>query len=175
LSTYFIGLLRFLSGLLYDEAFGRVRRIGSQIFGGVTDTAANARAEDRSLAETLKAVNAGRIAGLVLKFGAGTRLGSENEFSLLVPSDEAIGGLPVSNWDRLSEEPAAFERWYQHHRVPKRFTRAEVAAGQLRTYDGTVVTAELKEGQLVVGNIRVVISDIKWGHGIIHVLEHDLP
>jgi hypothetical protein len=100
LSTYFIGLLGFLSGLLYDEAFGRVRRIGSQIFGGVTDTAASARAEDRSLAETLKAVNAGRVAGLVLKFGAGTRLGSENEFSLLVPSDEAIGGLPVSNWDQ---------------------------------------------------------------------------
>jgi hypothetical protein len=38
--------------------------------------------------------------------------------------------------------------------VPKRFTRAEVAAGldtELRTDDGTVLTAELKEGQLVVG------------------------
>jgi hypothetical protein len=43
LSASFIGLLGFLSGFLYDDAFGRVRRVGAQLFAGdtVTDAASN--------------------------------------------------------------------------------------------------------------------------------------
>src|ERR1700745_4152271 len=96
LSAYFIGLLGFLSGLMYDEAFGRVRRIGTQMFAGQpADEAATARPEDRSLAETLQSKGAALAAGLVLKYGIGTRVSLESEFTLLVPSDEAMGQLPL--------------------------------------------------------------------------------
>jgi hypothetical protein len=70
LSAYFIGLLGFLSGLLYDEAFGRVRRIGTQMFAAKPgDDIVNARTEDRSLAETLQGASASLAAALVLKYG----------------------------------------------------------------------------------------------------------
>jgi hypothetical protein len=56
LSAYFIGLLGFLSGLMYDEAFGRVRRVGTGMFSAKPgEEAVNARAEDRSLADALRA------------------------------------------------------------------------------------------------------------------------
>ena len=45
LSAFFIGMLGFISGLLYDEAFGRVRRFGSQVFAGDTPVVVNT-AED---------------------------------------------------------------------------------------------------------------------------------
>ena len=178
LSTYFIGLLGFVSGLLYDEAFGRVRRVGSQIFAGTSDVhIATARAEDRTLAEALKGASASRAASLVLKYGIGTRLGMETEFTLLVPSDEAMGGLTLADWNRLNEEPTAFERWYRHHVVGKRVSRADVAsleAKELRTTDDTVLALETKDDALIIGGIRVVVPDVKWGKGVVHVLQREL-
>ena len=60
---------------------------------------ANARTEDRSLAETLRNSNASLAARLVLKYGIGTRVSLESEFTLLVPSNEAIGHLTLSAYD----------------------------------------------------------------------------
>jgi uncharacterized surface protein with fasciclin (FAS1) repeats len=179
LSTYFIGLLGFLSGLLYDEAFGRVRRIGTQMFAGTPDVQiANARAEDRTLAEALKGASAARAAGLVLKYGIGTRLDIESEFTLLIPSDEAIGELTLTAWNRLNDEPTSFERWYHHHHAGKRVTRADVAAtpptNELRTDDDSVLTLKVKHDTLTVAGIRVVIPDVKWGKGMVHILQRDL-
>ncbi len=179
LSTYFIGLLGFLSGLLYDEAFGRVRRIGIQMFSTTSDVQiANARAEDRTLAEALKSASAGRAAGLVLKYGIGTRLGIEGEFTMLIPSDEAIGELTLATWTRLNDEPTAFERWYHHHHAGKRVTRADVAAAppvkELATDDGGVLALEVKDDALTIADIRVVIPDVKWGKGVVHILQRDL-
>jgi uncharacterized surface protein with fasciclin (FAS1) repeats len=179
LSTYFIGLLGFLSGLLYDEAFGRVRRIGTQMFAGTPDVQiANARAEDRTLAEALKGASAARAAGLVLKYGIGTRLDIESEFTLLIPSDEAIGELTLTAWNRLNDEPTSFERWYHHHHAGKRVTRADVAAtppaNELRTDDDSVLPLKVKDDTLTVAGIRVVIPDVKWGKGMVHILQRDL-
>ena len=92
LSAYFIGLLGFLSGLMYDEAFGRVRRVGTGMFSAKPgEEAVNARAEDRSLADALRGKGASLAAGLVLKYGIGTRVSLESEFTLLIPSDEDRG------------------------------------------------------------------------------------
>src|SRR5437879_3356952 len=74
LSDCFIGLLGFISGLIYDEAFGRVRRLGMQLFAERTE-GPQGRPEDNSLAAALKQASASRVADLVLKYGIGTRLG----------------------------------------------------------------------------------------------------
>jgi hypothetical protein len=128
LSAYFIGLLGFLSGLMHDEAFGRVRRLGTEMFAGKPDEeAVNARTEDRSLAETLRGNSASLVAGLALKYGIGTRIILESEFTLLIPSDEAIERLPLKTWTMLNDpESGAFERWYRRHHSANRVTRKDV-------------------------------------------------
>jgi len=178
LSAYFIGLLGFLSGLLYDEAFGRVRRVGMQMFAPKPgQEAANARPEDRSLAEALRTASAGRIASLVLKYGVGTKLGSDREFTLLVPSDEAVGELTLATWNKLNEDAAAFDQWLGRHRAAKRVTRDDVQAlpeGKMSMDDGQTRTVVVADGALRVDGIHVAVPDIKWGAGVLHVMQHDL-
>jgi len=184
LSGYFIGLLGFLSGLMHDEAFGQVRRIGIKMFGAKPDEeVVNARAEDRSLAETLKSNSASLAAGLVLKYGIGTRVSLESEFSLLVPSDEAIGRLALTTWTMLNDtQSGAFEKWYKHHHAAKRITKADVAGGgtttaisELSVDDGTSYVLALDEGELKINNVRVLIADVIWNKGVVHILSGDFP
>ena len=178
LSTAFIGLLGFVSGLLYDEAFGRVRRVGTQIFAGTSDVQiAAARTEDRTLADALKGASASRAANLVLKYGIGTRIGTEQEFTLFIPSDDAIGALSLAEWNRLNEDSKAFEPWYRRHYLDKRVSRADVAAlkDKLQTGGKTELTLAVNDGALSVNGIRVVVPDVQWHKGVVHILEKDLP
>jgi hypothetical protein len=184
LSAYFIGLLGFLSGLMYDEAFGRVRQIGTQMFAAKSDAdAVNARAEDRSLAEILKGKNASLAAGLLLKYGIGTRVSLESEFTLLIPSDEAMGQLPLATWTRLNDPQSdAFEKWYHKHHSATRVAQKDVvgaaaqeAVKQLSVDDGTSYALTDDADEFRIGDIEVVIADVTWNKGIIHILGEDLP
>ena len=184
LSAYFIGLLGFLSGLMYDEAFGRVRRVGTQMFAGKPDEGAiNARAEDRSLAETLRGNGASLAAGLVLKYGIGTRVSLESKFTLLIPSDEAMGRLALTTWTKLNDpESDAFEKWYNRHHAAQRITRKDVSGdgttapiSELHVDNGTCYGLALNGGHFKINNIRVLIADVIWNKGVIHILSADLP
>jgi hypothetical protein len=181
LSAYFIGLLGFLSGLLYDEAFGRVRRVGQQMFAEKEgEDQANVRAEDRSLAEALRGNSAAQAASLAIKYGIGTRLSLESEFTLLIPSDEAMGRLTMATWTMLNDaQTGMFEKWYHHHHAPKRVGRQDVAAtvppiNELSVDDGTTYPLAASDGEFRIGGVRVLIADVKWKKGVIHVLSEDL-
>jgi hypothetical protein len=175
-SAYFIGLLGFLSGLSYDEAFGRVRLIGEQMFKAVhQDEEVNARAEDRSLAGTLKGMNASRVASLILKHG--TRLTADNEFTLLVPSDQAIGQIPLTIWTKLESDSIEFDKWYARHHSAKRITKGDLPAnGSINVEaDDGVYEMKIEQGGLTIGGSPVVIADVIWNKGVIHILGSELP
>jgi hypothetical protein len=183
-SAYFIGLLGFVSGLLYDQAFGRVRRVGEQLFAAKSsEDTANARVEDRALADTLRGRNASLAAGLLVKYGIGTRLSLESEFTLLIPSDEAIGRLALATWTALNDPDLdAFEKWYHRHHADKRVGKADVAGdgggpavSELKADDGTSYSLALDGGEFKIGAVRVLIADVAWGKGIIHILSEELP
>jgi uncharacterized surface protein with fasciclin (FAS1) repeats len=182
-SAYFIGLLGFLSGLMYDEAFGQVRRVGLRMFSAKpTEEASNARVEDRSLADILKGNSASLAAGLVVKYGLGTRLNLESEFTLLIPSDEAIGNIPLTTWTALNDpEGEVFEKWYKRHHSVKRVNKANVAGTStvaavtsLSVDDGTSYALTLDGGDLKINNVRVMIADVIWEKGVIHILSAEL-
>jgi uncharacterized surface protein with fasciclin (FAS1) repeats len=184
LSAYFIGLLGFLSGLMYDEAFGRVRRVGNQMFSAKPgEEAINARTEDRSLAEILRGNGASLAAGLVLKYGIGTRVNLESEFTLLVPSDEAMGRLALTTWKMLDDpQRDTFEKWYHLHHSAKRITRKDVAGDaavppitELRGDDGASYALTLDGAEFKINNVRVLIADVIWNKGVVHILSEEFP
>ncbi len=184
LSAYFIGLLGFLSGLMHDEAFGRIRRYGTQIFAAKPGgEIANARDEDRSLAEIATGKGASLAAGLLLKYGIGTRVSLESEFTLLIPSDEAMGRLALTTWNMLNDpESDAFEKWYHRHHAAKGITSKDVAGdgtkaaiAELHVDDGTSYALALRDGEFRINNIRVLIADVKSNKGVIHILSEDFP
>jgi len=180
LSASFIGLLGFLSGFLYDAAFGRVRRVGTQLFAdeAATDPMAAAPEDDRSLAQTLKGANASLAAGLVLGYGVGGRLASEGAFTLLVPSDRAVGRMPLETWTALNDKKGdAFDRWYRRHHAAERVAKKDLAATaerQLELDDGTSLNIRLAGDDLVIGETKAMIADIAWGKGVIHILQDEL-
>ncbi len=180
LSASFIGLLGFLSGFLYDTAFAKVRRVGMQVFAEATDPAQTAPPNDRLLAEALKGANASLAAGLMLKYGIGSKLASESEFTLLVPSDQAVGRMPLKTWTELNDESAdAFDRWYKRHHSSVRVDKKEVAgqAGgthSLKLDDGTDVTLAIEGDGLTIDGKRALVADVIWNKGVIHILEDDV-
>ncbi len=178
LSAFFIGLLGFVSGLLYDEAFGRVRRFGAQLFGA-DDPAVIASPEDRSLAEALRAAKASYVAELVLKFGIGKRIAPEAGFTLLVPADEAMSRLTLQAWKDISEPitRSKFETWFRRHHATKTVSKGDVTAGtaaEIEMESGAKYPLEVAADVLLVNKIKVVQADIAWGNGVVHVLEEDV-
>jgi uncharacterized surface protein with fasciclin (FAS1) repeats len=182
LSASFIGLLGFLSGFLYDAAFGRVRRVGAQLFTGdtTTDQGSSASEDDRSLAEVLKSANASLVAGLVLSYGIGSKLASESEFTLLVPSDHAVGQLPLATWKEITDKSAnAFDKWYKHHHASKRVTKKELAGPpprsmQLELDDAKTAELKVEADELKVGTTKAIVADVAWKKGVIHILQDEL-
>jgi hypothetical protein len=178
LSAFFIGMLGFISGLLYDEAFGRVRRFGAQFFAEDSPTAV-AGPEDRSLAEVLRTAKASFVADLVLKFGIGKRLVDESEFTLLVPSDSAMSRLTLQAWKEISEPTtrSKFENWFRHHHALKSVAKRDVEAGsvaELQVEDGSKHALALEQGVLSIGAVKVTEADISWRNGVLHILEEDV-
>jgi hypothetical protein len=182
LSAFFIGLLGFLSGLLYDEAFGRVRRVGIQMFRDGPADAAAGRPEDRALAETLKGANASLAAGLALKYGIGTRLATEPAFTLIIPADDATGSLSLATWTRLNDpDSGAFEKWYRRHHARVLVTRSDVggagptpAPNELAVDEGPPLKLAIVGADLKIGDVRVLIADVPWKKGVIQIVSEDI-
>jgi hypothetical protein len=178
LSAFFIGMLGFISGLLYDEAFGRVRRFGAQFFAGES-AGVVIGPEDRSLAEALRAAKASFVADLVLKFGIGKRIADEPEFTLLVPSDDAMSRLTLQAWKEISEPTtrAMFENWFRHHHALKRVATSDVESGavtEIEVEDASKYPLAIDQGALMIDKAKVVQADVSWRNGIIHVLAQDV-
>jgi hypothetical protein len=107
-------------------------------------------------------------AGLVLKYGIGTRVSLESEFTLLIPSDEAIGALPLATWTKLNEPKSdAFEKWYHKHHSDKRIAQKDVVGDapttpvkELRVDDATSHALVVDEGGFKIDNVPVLIADV---------------
>jgi uncharacterized surface protein with fasciclin (FAS1) repeats len=116
----------------------------------------------------------------VVKYGIGTQLSRESEFTLLIPSDEAIGGLSLATWTKINDPQSnAFEKWYHKHHSAKRVSRDDVSGDkpikELQVDDGASYALEVDESGLKINNVRVLIADVVWNKGIIHILSGDFP
>jgi uncharacterized surface protein with fasciclin (FAS1) repeats len=180
LASPFLGALA--AGLLYDQAFGRVRRFGAQIFAA--DTRLRRESEDDiSLANALKVAGASLAAQQVLTFGIGSRLAGEAEFTFLVPADPALEALSLQRWRKITD-PATrseFDKWFHHYHAPKRVMTGDVAGGspqgsvsEVEADDGSVYSVTVEDGDLKFNDVKAVEKDIAWRNGVVHVLEREL-
>jgi fluoride ion exporter CrcB/FEX len=180
LSAAFIGLLGFVSGLLYDEAFGRVRRVGSSIFSGdKPDAEAIARPEDIELARVLQGGGATLIASLVTKRQLGLRLMAESEFTFVVPSDLALSGITLQWWTDMNDpKKPTFDDWFHQHHASKKLVAHDAAATPppaLVMDDGKSLPVAPSEASLKIGGVDVVKPDLMWEKGVIHIIGSELP
>lgn len=71
------------------------------------------------------------------------------------------------------------EARHRHH-AAKRIAGADVAAGEAAAAaelvdDGTSYALTAEGNELKIGNARVLIADIAWNKGIVHILAEELP
>lgn len=99
-----VALLGFISGLLNDSAFARIRRFGQQIFSGD-----GARSDlqlsgaDIELQKVLKDAGALRFAELARIHEIGRDLAKRGRFTIFVPDDAAFDALPHARWRELAD------------------------------------------------------------------------
>jgi hypothetical protein len=79
--------------------------------------------------------------------------------------------------DPLSD---AFEKWYHKHHSAKRIAQKDVigdpastAIKELSVDDGTSYALVVDEGEFKINNVRVLIADVTWKKGIVHILSED--
>lgn len=184
LSAYFIGLLGFVSGLLYDQAFGRVRQFGEGLFAQGKIGVSGVSAEDKELAKLLKDAGASVVAELVLTVGLGSRLSQETQFTLFVPSDAAMGTMSLGEWRELNKLATRqkFEAWLHKHHAAEKLTLGDPKTGttsrKIKLDEGTelaVIQGQDAKGQDVwkIGKATVIAADKVWSTGIFHILDQE--
>jgi Fasciclin domain len=166
-----VALLGFVSGLLNDDAFGRIRRFGTQLFRGDTSgaSALGATMTDAEFVQRLRDMKCERFGELALIHRLGTTLVRKNPFTLFVPSDEVLEALTVKQWRALAdpERPGPFNALLNRHLIETEALRFDQLARlpSVKSADGTALTvAKEDSGVTRIGTNMVLASDndVEW-------------
>jgi uncharacterized surface protein with fasciclin (FAS1) repeats len=171
-----VALLGFVSGLLNDEAFGRIRQFGLQFFKDETSKTADAEATgpNAELAQRLRDASSARFAELARLHCLGTTLAPKDQFTLFVPADTAFDKRPLSEWTALAnpKQGAPFMALVNSRLVDL----ATLSAADLETLpqltmaDGSVVALERSGADVRLHGERIEVGQpYRWRNGTIFV------
>ncbi len=123
------------------------------------------------------AVNNGSFKTLAAALGAAglvETLKGNGPFTVFAPTDAAFAKLPEGTVASLvkPENKAKLTAILTYHVVSGRvYAKDAVAAEAAATLQGGKVRIAIKNGQLMVNNAKVVMSDIETSNGVIHVID----
>ena len=140
-------------------------------------TAAGARAPqaDKDIVDT--AVAAGSFKTLAKALQAADlvdTLKGKGPFTVFAPTDDAFAKLPASTLEELlkPESKAKLRQILTTHVVPGRVASADVVKlRSVKTVSGEAVDVRATGGSVMVGQARVVKTDIAASNGVIHVID----
>lgn len=108
----------------------------------------------------------------------------------LIDVDKAVHfidlqGFTLAEFDQYVEpinpKGDLFEKWYRRHHAAERITRANIAddgtrpaVSELQVDDGKSYPLALDAGELKIDGVRVLIADVTWNKGVIHILGEEL-
>ena len=101
-------------------------------------------------------------------------LKGKGPFTVFAPTDEAFGKLPAGTVESLvkPENKAQLTAILTYHVVPGRiYAKDAVAAEAAATVQGGKGRIAIKNGQLMVNDSKVILSDIETSNGVIHVID----
>jgi uncharacterized surface protein with fasciclin (FAS1) repeats len=120
-------------------------------------------AEDGRFITLVAAVEA---AGLV------ETLKSEGPFTVFAPTDEAFARLPEGTVETLLADIPALTDVLLYHVVPGNVLAADVVSLETAdTVQGQPVAIAVADGQVMINESMVVITDIEASNGVIHVID----
>lgn len=123
----------------------------------IVDTAV-AAGNFTTLATALKA------AGLV------DTLKGKGPFTVFAPTDAAFAKIPKADLAALLKDKAKLTAVLTYHVVPGKVMAKDVAAGKVKTVQGSELTVTTMGG-VKVDNANVTVTDIVADNGVIHVID----
>ena len=123
------------------------------------------------------AVNDGRFTTLAAALGAADlveTLKGEGPFTVFAPTDAAFAKLPAGTVDSLllPENKQKLIDILTYHVVAGKVLAADVLKlTEAETVLGQNVTIKVMDGKVYINDAQVIITDIKAGNGVIHVID----
>ena len=134
---------------------------GSSAFAAqadIVDTAV-AAGSFKTLAAALQA------AGLV------ETLKGKGPFTVFAPTDAAFAKLPAGTVEALLKDKAKLTKILTYHVVPGTVLSKDVAAGKVKSVEGSSITVTTGAGGVMVDNAHVTAVDVLATNGVIHVID----
>jgi len=149
--------------------------VAALLVGGLLTGATNARAADKNIVET--AAGAGQFKTLTAALDAAGLTGTlegPGPFTVFAPDDAAFAKLPNDTLASLlkPENKAQLVAILTYHVVPGRMLAANVLkANELKTVNGKPLAVSMKGGDAMVGNAKIIATDVAASNGVIHVID----
>jgi uncharacterized surface protein with fasciclin (FAS1) repeats len=97
-------------------------------------------------------------------------LKGKGPFTVFAPTDEAFAKVPKDQLDALLKDKAKLTAVLTYHVVAGKVMAKDVAAGKVKTVQGSELTVSTAGGVMVDG-AKVIKTDIVADNGVIHVID----
>ena len=101
-------------------------------------------------------------------------LKGKGPFTVFAPTDEAFAKLPKGTVEDLlkPENKDKLVSILTYHVVPGSFPAKDaLAAGQAKTLQGSTVHIMVKDGQPMVNNAKIIVTDVMTSNGVVHIID----
>lgn len=127
------------------------------------------------LVETATGAGLTTLVSLIDQAGLFDTLSGRGSFTLFAPSDFAFAQLTEEQLEGLRSDRALLRSVLNYHLVPGIFRAERVAkALSLSTVNGKSLIVRVEEGEVYVGEARVVKTDVTAANGVIHIIDQVL-
>jgi len=155
--------------------FGFTVAMTAALFLATTAIAGHHGAEKKDIVDT--AVANGSFTTLAAALEAGDLIGtlkSDGPFTVFAPTDEAFAKLPDGTVEMLllPENKDKLVAILTYHVVPGKVSAAEVVKlDSAPTVNGSDLQITVLDGNVLINDSRVVMTDIYASNGVIHVVD----
>jgi uncharacterized surface protein with fasciclin (FAS1) repeats len=126
----------------------------------------------KTIIETAK--DAGKFTTLIAAVkaaGLTETLNGKGPFTVFAPNDDAFKKVSKTDLDALLKDPIKLKSILTYHVVAGNIAAKDVKAGDIKTVQGTPLTATVKGDAITVNGAKVVKANIAASNGMIHVID----
>ena len=92
-------------------------------------------------------------------------------FTVFAPTDEAFAKIPKDQLDALLKDKEKLRAVLTYHVVPGAVMAKDVVPGKVATAQGQSLNVDVKYGNVMINQAKVVKTDIVTSNGVIHVID----
>ena len=111
------------------------------------------------------------LAAAINAAGLTAELAAKGPFTLFAPTDEAFKKLPAGAYDNLLKDVGKLKAVLSYHVVSGYFAARDVKAGEIKTLQGSPLTAVVSSSDLRVNGARVTQADIVATNGTVQAID----